>query len=497
VYTRFRCIPLTAWWDPAYIFETLYRDKTHVFWLDAGVDADSGASYLGAANARSRFVTASVEHGTVTVSAPGDEEAGAEIGADTRPGTIFDFLDDDLGASVVADDTGEQEGEAGFRLGWVGWLGYELGAQTVGTPAHRSRHPDAALLHVDRAIRVDHAARTVSLLALESAEDAPGMVDAWVASVERMLRAGPTTTPTATPPSDPLTPTDPCPATTLATVSWRHSPGHYADLVRRCQEFIRRGDAYQVCLTNEITVEFPGGFHPHPLDAYLALRAGSPSHHGGLLRFGGYSLLSASPEQFVTVTPGRRITTKPIKGTRPRSRDPVRDERLRAELVGSDKERAENLMIVDLMRNDLGRIAIPGSVIVTSLLAVESYRHVHQLVSTIQAQLAGGISPARAIAACFPAGSMTGAPKVSAMTILDGLEDGPRGIYSGAFGYLGRDGAVDLAMVIRSIVLGPDLASIGTGGGITALSDPLDEVEETRVKAAALLAALASLAGKL
>ena len=509
MYTRFRCIPLTAWWDPAYIFATLYRDETHAFWLDAGVDADSGASYLGAANARSRFVTASVEHGTVTVSAP--REASAETEAVTRAGTIFDFLDDDLGVSVDTVDTGDtgdtggREGEAGFRLGWVGWFGYELGAQTVGTPAHRSHHPDAALLHVDRAIRVDHAARTVSLLALESTEDTPGVVDAWAASVERMLRTGPPPTSPTTPsdplaptspttPSDPLAPTDPRPA---PTVSWRHSAGHYADLVRCCQEFIRRGDAYQVCLTNEITVEFPGGFHPHPLDAYLALRAGSPSHHGGLLRFGDYSLLSASPEQFLTVTPGRRITTKPIKGTRPRSSDPVRDERLRAELVGSDKERAENLMIVDLMRNDLGRISIPGSVIVTSLLAVESYRHVHQLVSTIQAQLADGISPVRAIAACFPAGSMTGAPKVSAMTILDGLEGGPRGIYSGAFGYLGRDGAVDLAMVIRSIVLGPDRVSIGTGGGITALSDPLDEVEETRVKAAALLAALASLAGKL
>jgi anthranilate/para-aminobenzoate synthase component I len=149
-------------------------------------------------------------------------------------------------------------------------------------------------------------------------------------------------------------------------------------------------------------------------------------------------------------------------------------------------------MIVDLMRNDLGRIAVPGSVVVTSLLAVESYRHVHQLVSTIQAQLAHGVSPVQAVAACFPAGSMTGAPKISAMTILDALEQGPRGVYSGAFGYLGRDGAVDLAMVIRSIVLGPAGASIGTGGGITALSDPLEEVEETRIKAAALLAALAS-----
>ena len=229
---------------------------------------------------------------------------------------------------------------------------------------------------------------------------------------------------------------------------------------------------------------------PHPVDAYLALRAGSPSHHGGLLRFGDTALLSASPEQFLTVTPGGLITTKPIKGTRARSRMADRDRELRDELEGSDKERAENLMIVDLMRNDLGRIAELGSVQVTNLLAVESYAHVHQLVSTVEARLAAGLTGVDAVASCFPAGSMTGAPKISAMTILDALECGPRGLYAGAFGYLGRNGAVDLAMVIRSIVLSPDGASIGTGGGITALSDPLEEIEETRLKAAALLAVL-------
>ena len=147
-------------------------------------------------------------------------------------------------------------------------------------------------------------------------------------------------------------------------------------------------------------------------------------------------------------------------------------------------------MIVDLMRNDLGRIAQLGTVTVSHLLAVESYAHVHQLVSTIEARLADGVTSTDAVAACFPAGSMTGAPKLSAMTILDGLEGGPRGIYAGAFGYFGLDGAVDLAMVIRSIVLDAAGVTIGTGGGITALSDPVEEIEETRVKAAALLAAL-------
>jgi anthranilate/para-aminobenzoate synthase component I len=267
---------------------------------------------------------------------------------------------------------------------------------------------------------------------------------------------------------------------------WRHQPTDYAALIETCQAAIHDGDAYQLCLTNEIRVA--GRWHP--VDTYLVLRAGSPSHHGGMLRFGDVALLSASPEQFLHVRRDRRVSTKPIKGTRSRSSEPGEDDRLKSELAHSDKERAENLMIVDLMRNDLGRIAQLGTVVVSTLLAVESYSHVHQLVSTIEARLSPGITAIDAIESCFPAGSMTGVPKQSAMTILNSLEFGPRGIYSGVFGYIGRDGAADLAIVIRSIVLDSDGASIGTGGGITALSDVAEEVEETQIKAAALLASL-------
>jgi anthranilate synthase component 1 len=226
------------------------------------------------------------------------------------------------------------------------------------------------------------------------------------------------------------------------------------------------------------------------LATYLALREASPTHHGGYLRFGDTALLSASPEQFLAVSPTGLVRTKPIKGTRPRGETVARDLELRAELEGSEKERAENVMIVDLMRNDVGRIAEVGSVEVRHLLAVESYAQVHQLVSTVEGRLAAGLTGVDAVAACFPAGSMTGAPKLSAMRILHGLEAGPRGVYSGCFGYFGLDGAVDLAMVIRSIVLDPDGASVGAGGGITALSVPEEELAEVRLKAAALLAAL-------
>ncbi|HEY9424476.1 MAG TPA: anthranilate synthase component I family protein, partial [Microterricola sp.] len=331
----------------------------------------------------------------------------------------------------------------------------------------------------------DHAARTVTLLLRgEAADDANANANAadagsaallqWRSEIERALAAA------ASPPG-------PAPSEVAAPAArWRHGPERYAQLIADCQAAIHRGDAYQLCLTNEISVDA----HPDPLAAYLALRASSPTHHGGLLRFGEISLLSASPEQFLAVTAGGHVTTKPIKGTRKRASGLARDLELRAELESSEKERAENLMIVDLMRNDIGKIARLGSVGVSKLLIVESYAHVHQLVSTIEAELADGLSGIDAVEASFPAGSMTGAPKISAMRILDGLEAGPRGIYSGAFGYVGLDGAVDLAMVIRSIVLDAAGARIGTGGGITALSVAAEEIEETQIKARALLAVL-------
>lgn len=462
---------LAEWVDPAAAFAALHGGSAHAFWLDCGPDAVAGISYMGAPRAGARVVTASVQTETVEV-----RRVDANEQIDALPGTIFDFL---RGALPAADRHSGPAGEpARFELGWVGWLGYELGAQTVGTPTHPSPTPDAALLEIDRALAFDHAARTVTLLLRGDADDASGSAElaAWRSEVEQTLAAA------ASAPTPGHTPSEP----SAPAARWRHDPERYAELITECQAAIHRGDAYQLCLTNEISVDA----HPDPLQGYLRLRDSSPTHHGGLLRFGDVSLLSASPEQFLAVTAGGHVTTKPIKGTRKRASGLARDLELRAELESSEKERAENLMIVDLMRNDIGKIARLGSVGVSKLLTVESYAHVHQLVSTIEAELADGLSGIDAVEASFPAGSMTGAPKISAMRILDGLEAGPRGIYSGAFGYLGLDGAVDLAMVIRSIVLDAAGARIGTGGGITALSVAAEEIEETQIKARALLAVL-------
>jgi anthranilate synthase component 1 len=371
---------------------------------------------------------------------------------------------------------------SGFALGWIGWLSYEFGAVELGVDTVPAAVPGAALLWVTRAIAFDHDTGTVTLLALDGEPDAEGWLERTGRRVDA-LRPGraPAPEPFPLPGASGIRETAPVPRP-----HWRHDAAEYATLVRECQESIRRGDAYQLCLTNEISADV----QPDPLALYLTVRASNASHHGGYLRIGGIALVSASPERFLRVDAAGAVETKPIKGTRPRGANAVDDRRLMSELLASDKERAENLMIVDLMRNDLSRVARLGSVEVTSLLAIESYSSVHQLVSTVTAQLAAGADSLDAIAALFPAGSMTGAPKISAMRILNRLEGGPRGIYAGVFGYIGLDGAIDLAMVIRSIVLTPDGASIGTGGGITALSVPAEEVEETRLKAAPLLDAL-------
>jgi para-aminobenzoate synthetase component 1 len=472
-----RRFTLPHWVEPAAAFDALYAGSRYAVWLDAGAGATAGMSYLAGAHEGSWVVTASADAGTVTRFRP-LAPTGTAV---TTTESVFDLLRAEADASPTASTPADGTDEVGFRLGWIGWLGYGLARSGVahGTAAAPDGAPDAALLRVDRAIAFDHAERTVTLLARLATGETDAGLEAWAVDTGRRLagvRPG-----SAGPPSQQPGPTAP-----NAPVRWRHDADSYARLIGRCQERIAAGDAYQLCLTNEVTVA--GRFDP--MEVYRRLRASSPSHHGGLLRFGEHALLSASPEEFLSVSPAGRLRTRPIKGTRGRSGDPDRDRALRAELLASDKERAENLMIVDLMRNDLGRVAALGSVAVTSLLQVESYPHVHQLVSTVEARLAPGLTAVDAVESAFPAGSMTGAPKASAMAILHELEGGERGVYAGAFGYVGDDGALDLAMVIRSIVLGPGGASIGTGGGITALSVAREEIEETRIKAAALIRAL-------
>ena len=269
-------------------------------------------------------------------------------------------------------------------------------------------------------------------------------------------------------------------------MSLRHERGAYLDLIESCQRAIAVGESYEVCLTNMLDVECT-------LDvwsAYTALRRDNPAPFAALLRLGDLSVLSTSPERFLCVDGERRVEARPIKGTRPRGRSAEEDRELRRDLASCEKDRSENLMIVDLLRNDLAQVATTGSVAVPELFAVETYATVHQLISTVTARLRPDRSAVDCVRAAFPGGSMTGAPKLRTMEIIDQLEDGPRGIYSGAIGYFSLSGSVDLSIAIRTLVARPGRVSYGVGGAIVALSDPVAEFDETVVKATPLLSLL-------
>ena len=261
-------------------------------------------------------------------------------------------------------------------------------------------------------------------------------------------------------------------------------PQWYAEEFDRVQGQLRAGNSYEVNLTHRVMVDSD----LDPVAAYLRLRELNPAPYAGFLQHDGNWLLSSSPERYATVSRDRMIETKPIKGTTARGDSPAEDDRLRTLLVTDQKFRAENLMIVDLLRNDLAMVCRVGSVEVPVLMEVESYRSVHQLVSTVRGHLEDGVTTIGALRTLFPAGSMTGAPKMRTMEIIRDVEATPRGVYAGAFGWVSGDGRADLGVIIRSLsTTGDGLWRIGTGGGITVRSEPSEEYAESRWKVERLL----------
>jgi para-aminobenzoate synthetase component 1 len=259
----------------------------------------------------------------------------------------------------------------------------------------------------------------------------------------------------------------------------------YLAAVERVKAYIAAGDAYQVNLSQR----FHARTERDPFDVYLALRRASPAEFGALLQFGRRALLSCSPELFLDVRDGRAVT-RPIKGTRRRGTDPDEDARLAAELLASPKDDAELAMIVDLERNDLGRVSVPGGVRVLQPKTLETHPTLHHLSAEIEGRLRPGLGPVDVLRAAFPGGSITGAPKIRAMEIIDELEPTRRAFYTGALGLIGFDGTATLSVAIRTLHQdGPDY-TFQAGGGIVADSDPAAEYEETLVKARALAAAL-------
>jgi para-aminobenzoate synthetase len=452
-------------------FEELFGDAPARFWLDSS-RVDPGLSrftFLGAPRGPlGETLTYDVADGLVRVR----DHAGA---VRRRTGTLFEYLERELAARrTPAPDLPFE-----FNLGYVGYLGYEAKADAGGDHVHSAELPDGAFVFADRMVAIDHADDRAWLLAL-SGPGHPASARAaedWLADAAGALATAVPRPPVRLLPDEELLPLD---------VEFRHEPAEYRELVEECRRLIRDGETYEVCLTNLLRV--PG--RVDPLTAYRALRAISPAPYAAYLQFPEGTVLSSSPERFLRIDAAGTAESKPIKGTRPRGATPAEDEAVARGLATAEKDRSENLMIVDLVRNDLGQVCEIGSVRVPKLFDVESYASVHQLVSTVRGRLAAGVSRPAAVRAAFPGGSMTGAPKVRTMQFIDRLEGGPRGVYSGALGYFALSGAVDLSIVIRTIVATEEAATIGVGGAVIALSDPDDEVQEMLLKARTTLRAL-------
>jgi para-aminobenzoate synthetase component 1 len=270
--------------------------------------------------------------------------------------------------------------------------------------------------------------------------------------------------------------------------SWasNFSANEYANAVCRVIDYILAGDIFQANIAQRFTAETADGFDA--LAFYRRLRTANPAPFAAFLHFGEIIIASSSPERFVKVEQGR-VETRPIKGTAPRSSDPSRDRDLADALLASEKDRAENLMIVDLLRNDLSRVCRPHSVRTPRLCGLESYAAVHHLVSVVEGELEQGLTAIDLLAACFPGGSITGAPKIRAMEIITEIERLARQVYCGSIGYFGFDGTADTNIAIRTVMLNDRTAIFQAGGGITALSDPRSEYEETLAKAQRIFAA--------
>lgn len=419
-------------------------ESTGWFWLDgsAAPEGESRVSYLGRA---SEVLTA---------------EAGRE----------HEFLDTLRSISRERCVSRERSApatdmpsEPRFTSGWVVAFGYEFGVGLLCAPHTQDTVAPAFALRVDGVVAIHHG--TSAGLSLPQPAPRPGRQPA------------------------------PASASTASPPAWRSNDAKYLRQVEACREAISAGDAYVLCLTDSAEVVVSATIDPLDLYRELSGNGSVAATRGGVIATPGRQLVSASPERFLTVR-GRHVATHPIKGTRPRGADARADALYAEDLAHDPKERAENLMIVDLMRNDLSLVCDPGSVRVARFLDVETHPRVHQLVSTVTGELAQGRDAFDAIAACFPGGSMTGAPKRSAVAILGALEAGPRGLYAGCFGWIDDGGEAELAMTIRGIEMRPDASNgttqllVGAGGGITADSVPDRELHERDVKAQAMLAAI-------
>jgi para-aminobenzoate synthetase len=392
----------------------------------------------------------------------------------------------------------------GFRGGYAGWFGYEADQpMTTGPQANLSRW-----LEVRRFVAIDHAAATAWVVTVGDRADAAERA-AWAArAAEEVARLGDRDgagSPSGRGRIQPAGGNEGPRSSAERRRAEIEAPGAGLDVdalvelgpaayraaVERAQEWLRAGESYEICLTTGIRLR---ATEPGPA-LYRRLRALNPAPFAAYARIGGIEVLSSSPELFLAIDAAGRAEARPMKGTAPRSADPVVDAANAAALARDPKTIAENLMIADLLRNDLGVLAARGSVRVPELMRVEAYAAAHQMVSVIEADVPRGIRSIDVVAACFPPGSMTGAPKVRTVELLRELEPSPRGVYSGVLGFIGFDGVTQLNVLIRTAVQHDGELSIGAGGAIVLASDPQAEYDEMALKLRSVLRAYRPLSG--
>ncbi len=398
------------------------------------------------------------------------------------PGDVLTAVAREIGGFTAA----ALPGVPPFQGGAAGYVGYEWGGtlERVPLPGYDDLQlPDVVLGCYDWVIAWDHELATAWIV---SAGFGQGDAAARLAEVHALLSHS-APTPRASPPggSAPRPASHAVPAFAPLPVQSTFTPDGYRAAVERVRQYILAGDVFQVNVSQrfELRVTMPA------LELYRRIRARHPAPFAALMETEECAILSASPERFLRLD-GRRVEARPIKGTRPRGHRPAADDALAAELLASGKDRAENVMIVDLLRNDLSRVCRAGSVTVPELCVLERHPTVHHLVSTVTGELREGVNGTDLLRAAFPGGSITGAPKVRAMQIIAELEPVRRGVYCGAIGYLSATGAMDTSIAIRTVVLQGDRACLSAGGGVTAQSDPAAEYLETLDKARGLIAAM-------
>jgi para-aminobenzoate synthetase len=459
--------------DSAVVYSALFGRSRHTAWLDS-VRTDLGLARF------SYLVEASAQLGEVLTYRLTESKVFIEqVDGAIRciPGSIFEVLNREIGRRVI------NAPPLPFDLigGFVGYFGYELKAECGASVRHTSELPDAVWIFADRLAVVDHANDAIHLVALSGASpESETAALEWLDSAEAIVRKATDRCATRAEFDQSDGPDSGALRASAETALARDREQYLADILH-CKEKLLAGETYEVCVTN--TLLLPRTVDP--LRFYARLRRRNPAPYSAYLSAGGAQIACSSPERFLRIDRSRMVESKPIKGTVPRGFIPDEDDRLRTSLASDPKTRAENLMIVDLLRNDLGRVCEPGSVHVPTLMQVESYATVHQLVSTVRGRLCHDVSAVDCVRACFPGGSMTGAPKLRTMEIIDEIETRARGPYSGAIGFLSCNGTADLNIAIRTAVFTDNALLIGAGGAVVLDSDPAAEYEEMLLKAMA------------